>query len=140
MLVLALVEVCGGCYLSGLDPLVADKRAFFDQVDVDLLDITELNEELVESPQVVKLVRDVVHDYAESFLFLNRQGRVGAPRRPPGHLSLQGLNLLQFCEGLTLIGGALRSPRVYLGLGGLQLLNQGPYHIVRVDHRSNRRV
>ena len=71
MLVLALVEVCGGGYLSGLDPLVADKRAFFDQVDVDLLDITELDEELVESPQVVKLVRDVVHDYAESFLFLN---------------------------------------------------------------------
>jgi hypothetical protein len=71
MLVLTLVEVCGGSYLSGLDSLVADKRAFFDQVDVDLLDITELNEELVESPQVVKLVRDVVHDYAESFLFLN---------------------------------------------------------------------
>jgi len=119
MLVLPFVEVCSRRDLRRLDPLIADKCAFFDEIDVDLLDIPELDEERVECAQVVQLVRDIVHDYAESFLFLHRQGRVGAARRTPGHLSLKGLNLLQFGESLTLGRGLGAASRVISRLSGL---------------------
>jgi hypothetical protein len=121
MLVLPLIKVCSSGNLGRLYPLEPDKSTFLYQINVDLLDFAELNEERIEITQIVKLIRDIVHNDAKSLLFLDGQSREGLPtRRPPGHLSLQGLNLLQFREGLLRVRGLGPGIScVSLHLGGL---------------------